>query len=94
MNLDLSTLDPFINYLKENVGKYPAKIEEALCVEVNLVDLFRLFVLNRPWQELAENRFNWSYVKYKETGQIVQGKNDGYVGLFNQYRAQKGLPYE
>lgn len=94
LGLDLSTLDPFINYLKGNVGKYPKEVEEALEIEVNLKDLFRLFVLKQPWQELATNRFNFSYLKWKETGQIHQGKNDGYVGLFNQYRAQKGLPYE
>jgi hypothetical protein len=88
------TLDSFIQYLKDNVGHYPPYFEQVLEWEVNLKDMFRLFVLNEPWINLHNNRFNFSYFKWKTTGLVNQPKDGDYVGLFNQYRQQKGLPPE
>ena len=88
------TLEGLKKYLIENVNKYPDWFEDVLEKEVNLIDAFRLFVLNQPWQKLAENRFNFSYFTWKNTGKIDQGKNDGYVGLFNVYRKQQGKEME
>lgn len=88
------TLDSLIKYMQENVGKYDGYFEEVLETEVSLKDVFRLFVLNQKWQVLASNRFNFSYFRWKKDGVIEQGKNDGYVGLFNVYKLQKGEKME
>lgn len=87
-------LDSLINYLKENIGKYPPFFEQVLETEVNLKDMFRLFVLNQPWEKVVENRFNYSYFKWKETGEVDQDKYNGYEGCFNVYRREKGLNWE
>lgn len=88
------TIESLTKYLQENVGKYPDWFEQTLESEVNLIDAFRLFVLKQEWQVLAENRFNFSYFLWKETGKTNQGKHDGYLGLFNQYKIQKGEKLE
>lgn len=85
------TVDGLKNYLIDNQGKYHPVFEHTLEFEVNLKDAFRIFVLNQPWQELAENRFSWSYFHWKKTGEVIQDpKKTGYVGIFNQYKIQKG----
>ncbi len=85
------TLDGLEKYLIDNVGHYDPTFEQTLELEVNLKDAFRLFVLKQPWKELAANRFNWSYVHWKKTGEIIQNpKLTGYVGVFNKYKLAKG----
>ncbi len=84
------TVEALKNYMVNNVGKYPVWFEDTLEDEVNLGDAFRLFVLKQDWTVLAANRFNWSYFKYKNEGIVDQGKDNGYIGLFNQYKIQKG----
>ena len=88
-----STVDALKYYMINNVGKYPNWFEQTLEDEVNLKDAFRLFVLNEPWQNLAQNRFDWSYFKFKNNGEINQKKasqDSDYTGLFNLYKLKKG----
>ena len=88
------TMDSLVNYLKENVGKYPDWFEQTLENEISLKDLFRFKVLNQPLGDICSNRFNWSFFTYKNTGKINQNKHDGYVGLFNEYKIKKGEEME
>lgn len=88
------TMDGLKDYLINNVGKYPDYFEQIIEAEVNLKDAFRLFVLKEPWENLAKNRFNFSYYKWKKTGIVNQPKIQDYEGVFNTYRKQKGLSPE
>lgn len=88
------TVDALKEYMVNNVGKYPDWFDDYIEIEVNIKDAFRLFVLNQEWIELHNNRFNWSYFEYKKFGKIDQDKNDGYVGLFNEYKLQKNEEME
>lgn len=86
------TLDSLIEYLQKNINNYSKFTEEMLENEISMKDLFRLKVLNQSVNELIANRFNWSYAKWKSEGKIHQGKNDGYIGVFNRYLMQAGQP--
>lgn len=88
------TIDSLVDYMRSNIGRYPDYFENVLEAEIALKDIFRLKVLNRPMQELIDNRFNWSFFKWKNEGAALQGRNDGYVGLFNKYNARIGKPQE
>lgn len=93
LGLDL-TVESLKNYMINNVGKYPDWFESVIEDEINIKDAFRLFVLNQDWTELHNNRFNWSYFEYKKSGKIDQGKYDGYIGLFNEYKIKLGFEME
>mgnify|MGYP001567907243 CR=1 FL=1 len=88
------TLESLIDYMQNNVGKYSDYFEKVLETEVNLLDLFRLYVLNQKWEVLAENRFNFSYFRWKNEGIVDQGKYDSYIGCFNRYRLQQNKEIE
>lgn len=90
LGLDL-TLDSLIKYMQDNVGNYPEYFEQILELEVNLKDIFRLKVLNQPWEDLAKQRFDWSYFYWKNTGEIIQDQSKtNYRGAFNIYKIEKG----
>jgi len=90
LNIDLSSLDGIVKYMKDNINNYPPFFEQVLEIEVAIKDIFRLLVLNRDWHELHDNRHNWSYKKYKEQNLIIQPKVSEYVGTFNKYLLAQG----
>jgi hypothetical protein len=58
-------------------------------------DLVRFYILKQDFlNEIAVNRFNWSFRKFYYNNQISQGKDDGFVGLFNQYRLKQNRGME
>lgn len=93
LGLDL-TLDSLIQYMVNNVNNFPSWFEEMLEIEVNLIDIFRLKVLNHTVEDLVKNRFNWSYYKWKNEGLINQDINNGYIGIFNKYLNRIGRPQQ
>ena len=82
------TLESLVEYMKK--GEFEDYFIESVELEVNLKDLYRYKVLNQTFEEIIENRFNWSIKYYLETGNKDQ-KFTEYVGPFNEYRAQLGL---
>jgi len=88
------TLQSLILYLQMHLNNYPPFFEDVLETEIHLKDLFRIYGLKQSFQDLIDNRFNWSYERWKQTGAVQQGKNDGYIGVFNHYKMQKGDPTE
>lgn len=84
------TVEGLKTYMRNNLGNYPLWFEQMIEFEVNIKDAFRLFVLEQEWQKLAENRHNWSYFKWKESGEIDQSRYGEFVGVWNQYKLQKG----
>lgn len=92
LGLNMFTLDDFIKYLKENVGKYPGFVETMIEEEVSVKDIFRIFVLDQGILQLNSNRHNFSYFKWKETGEVDQPRDGGFVGVFNKYLIMKGEP--
>jgi len=93
--LDLElTLDALIKYMKENLGNYPDWFENVLEDEVSVKDIFRYKVLNQSLKDICFNRFDWSYLLWKQTGVINQPRDGEYIGIFNKYRQQQGKPRE
>lgn len=87
------TVDALKEYMVNNVGKYPDWFDDYIEIEVNIKDAFRLFVLKQDWIELHNNRFDFSYFTWKKTGKVNQLKSSeggDYIGLFNEYKIQKG----
>lgn len=93
LGIELS-IDGLINYLAKHKGSYTGYLEQMIETEIHLKDLFRLYVLKQPVQDLVDNRFNWSYFKWKETGKVDQKKDDGFVGLYNKYNLSIGKQEE
>jgi hypothetical protein len=90
LKIDL-TLEALIDYMKDNIGKYPEYFEQILETEIAVKDIFRLKVLNQDWIKLHENRHNWSYFHWKNIREIEQDpQKTGFIGVFNQYKIQKG----
>lgn len=87
-------LESLIKYLKENIGHYPDLVEFVIETEINVKDLFRFYVLGQTFEDLCDNRFNWGYHVWKNTGKVKQGKFDGFIGQFNEYRINKGWEME
>ena len=48
-------------------------------------------MLGQPFEKIADNRYNWSFKKYLETGEIDQPKSD-YIGIVNEYRKDAKMP--
>lgn len=84
------TLASLISYMQQHTNDYPDWFERVMEDEVSVKDIFRYKVLNQPISDICSNRFNWSYFLYKTTGIINQNKCGDYVGVFNQYKLQKG----
>ena len=94
LGVDISSIDNVIRYLQDNYGRYTEFVEQAIEIEIAMKDIFRLYVVGNTIQDLIDNRWNWSYFVYKNEGVTKQGKFDGYVGLFNQYRLKQGKEME
>lgn len=89
------TLESLINYLKTNIGNYPPFLEQALEIEPNLKDIFRLYALNQPLEKLIANRFDWSYFIWKEKGLLDQNPAETYfIGQYNKYNLNIDRPRE
>ena len=93
LGIDL-TINALIDYMKKNLGNYPDWFETTLEEEVSIKDIFRFKVLNQPLIELCNNRFDWSYFLWKQTGVINQPRDGEYVGIFNKYRQRQGKTRE
>jgi hypothetical protein len=79
------TLDSLAEYMKTT--DWPEYFLEVVELEVNLKDLYRYRVLEQPFEEILENRFDWSIKEYFKSGDKIQ-KDTSYVGPFNTYRAK------
>jgi len=91
------TVSNLINYLSEGIKNknLPNYIIDYLELEVNLQDLVRFYILKRDFvNEIAVNRFNWSFKKFYYENKILQGKEDGYIGIFNHYRLKQNRGME
>lgn len=88
------SLDNFIDYLLNNKNNYHPYVEKMIEEETNLKDIFRLKVLNQTIHDLIGNRSNWSYFKWKKTGELKQNKYGGWIGLFNRLKLNSNKPME
>jgi len=88
LNLDF-TLDSLEEYMKK--GDFGDDFIEIAELEYSIKDLFRLKVLGQSFEKIADNRYNWSFKKYLETGEIDQPKSD-YIGIVNEYRKDAKMP--
>ena len=86
------TVQNLIYYISEGIKNknLPEYVIDYIQLEVNMQDLVRFYILKQDFiNEIAVNRFNWSFRKFYYNNQISQGKDDGFVGIFNQYRLQQ-----
>jgi hypothetical protein len=91
------TVQNLINYISEGIKNknLPEYIINYIQLEVNMQDLVRFYILKQDFlNEIAVNRFNWSFRKFYYNNEISQGKDDGFVGLFNQYRLKQNRGME
>jgi hypothetical protein len=91
------TVENLVNYLREGIKNknLPEYVIDYVHFEVNFQDLVRFYILKQDFiNEIAKNRFNWSFRKFYYQGQEFQDKNDGFVGVFNQYRLKQNRGME
>lgn len=91
------TVDNLVEYIRNGIKdkKLPTEVIEFIETEVAMQDLVRYHILGQDFlNEIAKNRFNWSFKKFYFDGVATQGKYDGFVGLFNHYRGQLGKDME
>lgn len=91
------TVSELINFISNGIKNknLPNFLIDYIELEVNMQDLVRYYILKQDLlSEIAENRFNWSFKKYYYNGVEHQNKNDGFTGVFNQYKLQLGIPME
>ncbi len=91
------TVNNLIDYIKTGIlnKTLPNEVTEFIETEVSMQDLVRYYILKHNFLgEIAVNRFNWSFKKFYYQGAEHQNKNDGFVGLFNQYRLAQGKEME
>lgn len=82
-----------IDYISNGISNktLPSYIINYIELEVNMKDLVRFYILKQNFlEEIAKNRFNWSFIKFYEQGISNQNINDGYIGDFNRYRMNQG----
>jgi len=86
------TVKNLIDYISQGITNknLPKYVVDYVNLEVNMCDLVRHYILKQPLEEIANNRFNWSFKKFYEQNIEHQNKNDGFIGIFNQYKIQKG----
>ena len=60
---------------------------ETVELEVNLKDIFRYKVLEQPFEEIIENRFDWSIKEYLESGNLQQTYTN-YKGVITEYEEE------
>ncbi len=87
LGLDYS-LESLEEYMHK--GDFSEEFIEITEVEYSIKDLFRLKVLGQSYEEIVDNRYNWSFKKYLETGEVKQSKSD-YIGIINEYRKDAKL---
>ncbi len=91
------TVSSLVDYLTKTIETktVPDRVVDYIESEVNMCDLVRYYILKQDFLgEIAKNRFNWSFKKYYHLGIEHQGKDDGYVGLFNKYRLKQNKEME
>lgn len=82
-----------IEYISNGISNktLPSYIINYIELEVNMKDLVRFYILKQNFlEEIAKNRFNWSFIKFYQQGISNQNINDGYIGDFNRYRINQG----
>ncbi len=87
------TVEELINYFSDAIKNKTLheSIIDYIEDEVNLQDLIRYYILKQDLLgDIALNRFNWSFKKFYHKGIEHQDKNDGFIGIFNQYKIKKG----
>lgn len=85
------------NFISDGIKNknLPDWLIEYINLEVNLQDLVRYYILKQDFfTEICDNRFDWSFKKFYYEGIEHQGKNDGYIGPFNQYSQKIGKPMQ
>tara|TARA_Y100000593_G_scaffold26231_3_gene52185 strand:- start:184 stop:1167 length:984 start_codon:yes stop_codon:yes gene_type:complete len=88
-----------LDYSMESLEEYLRKKDfteefiEVAELEYSIKDVFRLKVLDQTFEEINDNRYNWSLKKYLETGEVNQSKSD-YIGIVNEYRKEAGMKPE
>lgn len=90
-------VENLIKYISEGIKNknLPNYIIDYVELEVNLQDLIRFYILKQDFvNEIAKNRFNWSFKKFYYENQIRQDINNGYIGIFNQYRLKQNRDME
>ena len=95
-NLDC-TVENLVQYINEGIKNknLPQYLIDYIELEVNLQDLVRFYILKQDFiNEITKNRFNWSFKKFYFEGKIDQNINDGYIGIFNQYRLKQNRGME
>jgi len=91
------TVDSLVKYISDGIQNknLPEFLIDYIELEVNMKDLVRYYILKQDFLgEIATNRFSWEFKKFYHQGVEHQSKDGGYVGVFNQYREQQGLPHE
>lgn len=94
LNLDYS-LESLEEYLDScnSKNEWDDEFLEVSELEYSIKDIFRLKILGQTFEEINDNRYNWSLKKYIKTGEVNQSKSD-YIGVINEYRKNAGLPAE
>lgn len=90
------TVSALVDYISNGIKNknLPDFIISYIEQEVNMKDLVRHYILKQSLEELSRNRFNWSFNKFYYNEIEHQNIDDGYVGVFNHYRIQKGMGME
>jgi len=83
LGLELTT-DSLAAYMEENQSSFPDYFLKSMELEVNLKDLYRHKVLGQTFEEIEENRFDWSIEEYLKSGDKNQ-KFTNYIGPVTQY---------
>lgn len=89
-NLGLElTLDSLAEYMKVSLENkdFDDFFLETVELEVNLKDIFRYKVLKQPFEEIIENRFDWSIKEYLESGNLQQTYTE-YKGVITEYEEE------
>lgn len=87
------TVKELVEYISNGIKNHnlPEYVIDYINLEVNLIDLVRYYILKQDLLgEIAINRFNWSFKKFYYEGIEHQDKDDGFIGVFNQYKIAKG----
>ena len=91
------TVENLIKYISDGTRNknLPEHVINYIDLEVNMQDLVRLYILKQDFlNEIAPNRFNWSFKKFYHENKIYQNKNDGFIGVFNKYRLKQNKGME
>lgn len=85
------TLEGLEKYFRD--GVFSPEEDSYIEFEFSFKDFFRFKILNQSRQEILKNRYNWSWIRYKNYKEIKQDSNN-FIGQKNVYNRQFGFQTE